>query len=190
FQDKQIDLFNFKHLWTFLVAAPLSAGLSSLGMILYLWFKGAILTHALGSAFLAQTTGNLMGIILITPAFMLIFAPCVERALAKLAGEQWLPNTAETGWQVQAALLLLGAIFCSIVSVTVADRFVLLCLISGPLVAAALKYANAGVALMLLAFGCLASGASAYGAGFGETLGIQAGVTLAAANALMLGSSV
>jgi PAS domain S-box-containing protein len=43
---------------------------------------------------------------------------------------------------------------------------------------------------MLLAFGCLTSGAAAYGFGFADTLGIQAAVTIAAANALILGSSV
>src|SRR4030095_1143632 len=48
----------------------------------------------------------------------------------------------------------------------------------------------AGVALLLLAFGCLTSGAAAYGFGFADTLGIQAAVTIAAANAPILGSAV
>jgi PAS domain S-box-containing protein len=159
-------------------------------MVLFLWFKGAILTQGLMGAMFAETLANTMGLVLVTPAFMLIFAPCVERALAKLAGEQWMPNSSDTGWQLQAALLLFGALLCSIVTVAVPDRFILMCLISAPLVGAALKYGNAGVALMLLAFGFLASGASAYGWGVSDTLGIQAGVTIAAANALILGSSV
>jgi PAS domain S-box-containing protein len=190
FHERQIDLFNFKHLWTFLLLTPLAGGLAAVAAIGFMWSRGAVISQTVWSTLLSESASNAMGIVLFTPAFMLIFAPCVERALAKLAGEQWLPNKTDSGWKWQAGLILAGAVLCSVVTLSISDRFIVACLISAPLVASALKYGNAGVALMLLAFGCLTSGAAAYGFGFADTLGIQAAVTIAAANALVLGSSI
>ena len=190
FPEREMDLFNSRNLWTFLLVTPIAGGMASLVAVSYQWSIGLVQGSNLMNAALAEVAATSMGIIVVTPAFMLLFVPCVERALAKLAGEQCLPESRESTWEWQIGLALFGGAICSLFAFSISDRFVLLFLLSTPLIGVALKYGNSAVALMLVAFGFIASAVGAYGLKPGDVLGLQCVVIVSAANVLILGSSV
>ena len=190
FPAREMDLLNSRNLWTFLFVTPVAGGIASLVAISYQWAIGLVQGSDLWSAALSEAAATSTGILLVTPAFLLMFVPCVERGLAKLAGDQLLPESKESTWEWQIGLALLGGASCNIFAFFVHDRFSLLFLLSVPLVAMALKFGNSGVALMLVAFGFIASAASAFGVQVADVIGLQAVVLVSAANALILGSSV
>jgi len=79
---------------------------------------------------------------------------------------------------------------CSVFVFAIPNQFVLFCMLSVPLLAAALKHGNPGVAAMLATFGCLALAANRLDHGFEDGFSAQVVVIAAAMNSLGLGAYV
>jgi PAS domain S-box-containing protein len=190
FRNKEIDLMNCRSLCLFMVLVPCAAAAGSLGPLAVQWFSGRLLIQGLAYAAFAETVTNCAAILLMTPAILLIFARCVELALASLAGEQRPPNDIDSHWQWESAVSIVGAAICSAFVYSVSDRFGLLFALSLPLVVIAIKYGNSAVAILLVAFGALGAILSGFGLNITDVLGAQLAVTVSAANALVLGASI
>src|SRR5262245_8115847 len=106
FPEKEIDLTISRNIWTFLLVTPVAAGIGSLVTVSYKWAIGLVQVTNLWNAALSEVASASMGIILLTPAFMLMCVPCIERLLAKLAGEQKLAESKESPWEWQIGLAL------------------------------------------------------------------------------------
>src|SRR5262245_24990617 len=188
----QIDLMSNRHLRIFLLMVPVTAVIASVGTVVNWWFDGLILRGSFANTVAAEAAANALGILLGTPAFVLILARCVEGILARLAGEEKSAKKAPAKgrWTTVAFLAGSAAGFLAAFYLSPSDRFVLFCLLSIPLAAVALRFGNLGVAGALITLACLAAGADRYGYGIDRTLGVQFVIIVSAVNALTLGSSV
>src|SRR5262249_20383862 len=107
-------------------------------------------------------------------------------------GEKSIPNSTPLKGRVKRVLsfVVCGVAICGAVVIPISDHFLLFCLLSAPLVAAALQYGNPGVAGTLATFGCFVIAADRYHHGFEDKFGTQMVVIVSAMNALALGSTV
>ena len=189
---EKIDLMNGAHLRAFLLMVPVTAIIASGGTLINLWFQGLIPKDRLWNVLAEEATANATGILLVTPAALLLMAKYIHRLLERLASEQTPSKTIPFAdrWKSAVFPLACSAALCSVFLFTLQDRFVLFCLLSAPLLAAALRFGNPGVAGMLATLGCLTIAATRYNHGFGDALGAQVVVIASAMNALVLGSTV
>jgi PAS domain S-box-containing protein len=189
---RELDLMSGRHLRIFLLMVPVIAVLASVSTVTNWWLDGLIPKSGLASAIAAEAAANAIGLLLVAPAFVLILARFVERILSMLAGEKQTHETTVVRSRWMSAVFIGGcaAAFLSVFVFPTGDRFVLLCMLSLPLVAVALNYGNKGVAAGLVGFACLAAGADKYGQGIPEGLGVQLVIMFCAANSLTLGSTV
>jgi PAS domain S-box-containing protein len=188
----QIDLMSNRHLRIFLLMVPLTAVIASVGTVANWWFDDLIPKGNLANTVAAGAAANALGILLATPAFVLILSRCVEGILAGLAGEEKTARKAHADGRWKNAAFVAGCAGAFLVAFVFSptDHFTLFCLLSIPMAAVALRFGNLGVAGALVAFACLAAGADRYGHGIERTLGAQFVIIVSAVNALTLGSSV
>ena len=191
-RGSKIDLMNAWHLRVFLLMVPVTAIVASGGTLMNLWFQGLIPEAGLWNLVLAEATASATGIVLVTPAALLLMTKLIHRILERLTEEQKAEKSVRLvgSWKSAIFPLVCSVAISSVFLFTVSDRFVLFCLLSAPLIAAALRFGNPGVAGMLATLGCLTIAANRYNHGFGDAFGAQFVVIASAMNALVLGSTV
>ena len=84
----KIDLMNASHLRIFLLMVPVTAIVVSGGTLMNLWFQGLIPDAGLWNLVLMEVTASATGILLVTPAALLLMAKFIHRILERLTEEQ------------------------------------------------------------------------------------------------------
>ena len=190
--EPRIDLLQTKHLVAFLGMLPVTAAVASLGTVTSLWLDGLVATASLARSLLVEAAANATGVLLVTPAFLLHLAPCIETVLRRVMGEERSvedpPRTKR--WVTSMFLFACGIAICSVFVFAIPNQFVLFCVLSIPLLAAAMKHGSPGVSAMLATFGCLALAANKLDSEFQAEFATQVVVIVAAVNALGLGAFV
>ncbi|HZI51979.1 MAG TPA: histidine kinase dimerization/phosphoacceptor domain -containing protein [Terriglobia bacterium] len=190
--DRRIDLLQTRHLVAFLGMLPVTAFVASLGSVTGLWLDGLIPSTTFIRSMMVEAAANATGILLVTPAFLLHLAPCIETLLRRMAGEERISEEPPRNkrWVTSMFFFACSIAICSVFVFAIPNQFVLFCVLSMPLVAAAMKHGSPGVAGMLATFGCLAMAANRLDSGFDGEFATQLVVIASAVNALGLGSFV
>jgi PAS domain S-box-containing protein len=190
--DRKIDLLHTNHLVTFLAMLPVTSIVASMGTVTSLWLDGVIPSAALWKSMLIETAATATGILLVTPAFLIHLAPSIESILRRVTGEEKAEDEPPRSrlWVTSMFFFACSIAICSVFVFSIPNQFALFCVLSTPLLAAALKHGSPGVAGMLATFGCLALAANRWDRGFDDEFSTQVVVIAAAVNALGLGSYV
>jgi PAS domain S-box-containing protein len=189
---RRIDLLKGNNLRIFLMMLPVISVVASVGTVTSVWLDGLLPFSELGRRLLVEATSNATGILLMAPAFLLHLAPTIESLVRRLTGDEIATEESPRSglWMTSMFFLMCGIGVFSVFVFSIPNQFILFCLLSTPLLAAAMKHGTPGVAGILAIFGCLAMAANRLDHGFEDVFGTQMVVIASAVNALALGSFV
>src|SRR5262245_34478464 len=155
--QRRIDLLHRRTVTSFMVTVPVIALMLSMATTIVMNLSGHIGTNNIPWAVLSGFAGNVAGMLLVTPFFVWSGAALLE-ALFDAIGGGVVRRSVEPVPPIPTAmtaipLAILGGFLYLFLGLPIPDKFVLLCLISTPLIAMALKFGLNGAVSILVMLG-------------------------------------
>ena len=192
--QRRIDFLHRRTVASFIVTVPMIGLMLALATTVVMNSTGLILPNNMYWAVMTGFAGNVAGMLLVTPFFLWSGAALVEALLDCIGGSVVRKNV-EPVPPIPSAmsaipLAILGGFLYLFLGWEIPDRFVLLCLISTPLIGMALKYGLNGSVSILLMLGVVGVASAHTSQNVQDSIWIQLVMIGSSLNALVVGSLV